>query len=214
MHFSRGGDAPSDRAMQYESEGRMDPFRRRDEIREAHADARLHKARQTLYKQALPVRRRLRRRISANALKSMRFRGRSSVVERQLPKLYVVGSIPIARSNARPARVAGRASFRTAFGNHTWLKGYRATADPGPAPPLQAAFRQGARCRRPARPDDWGAWGRRAGLAAPADAAASDLIFGPCFMNPVCRYRFRRCEKSRSAASGDGTSGVLRAYHR
>ena len=26
-------------------------------------------------------------------------RGRSSVVERQLPKLYVVGSIPIARSN-------------------------------------------------------------------------------------------------------------------
>jgi hypothetical protein len=29
--------------------------------------------------------------------------GRSSVVERQLPKLYVVGSIPIARSNARGA---------------------------------------------------------------------------------------------------------------
>ena len=30
---------------------------------------------------------------------AVRLRGRSSVVERQLPKLYVVGSIPIARSN-------------------------------------------------------------------------------------------------------------------
>jgi hypothetical protein len=29
----------------------------------------------------------------------IRLCGRSSVVERQLPKLYVVGSIPIARSN-------------------------------------------------------------------------------------------------------------------
>lgn len=29
----------------------------------------------------------------------LQLRGRSSVVERQLPKLYVVGSIPIARSN-------------------------------------------------------------------------------------------------------------------
>ena len=32
--------------------------------------------------------------------KITRVRGRSSVVERQLPKLYVVGSIPIARSKA------------------------------------------------------------------------------------------------------------------
>ena len=38
-------------------------------------------------------------------------RGRSSVVERQLPKLYVVGSIPIARSNpplAGQAEVTGK----------------------------------------------------------------------------------------------------------
>ena len=36
-------------------------------------------------------------------------RGRSSVVERQLPKLYVVGSIPIARSKLRliPAPIDG-----------------------------------------------------------------------------------------------------------
>jgi hypothetical protein len=34
--------------------------------------------------------------------------GRSSVVERQLPKLYVVGSIPIARSNPSRADVASR----------------------------------------------------------------------------------------------------------
>lgn len=32
----------------------------------------------------------------------LRRRGRSSVVERQLPKLYVVGSIPIARSRSLP----------------------------------------------------------------------------------------------------------------
>src|SRR3984893_12456505 len=36
--------------------------------------------------------------------------GRSSVVERQLPKLYVVGSIPIARSNLQ---IDGRGSWRS-----------------------------------------------------------------------------------------------------
>jgi hypothetical protein len=34
--------------------------------------------------------------------------GRSSVVERQLPKLYVVGSIPIARSNSRKELLASQ----------------------------------------------------------------------------------------------------------
>src|SRR5262249_44006172 len=34
--------------------------------------------------------------------------GRSSVVERQLPKLYVVGSIPIARSNMQPSFACSR----------------------------------------------------------------------------------------------------------
>ncbi len=39
-------------------------------------------------------------------------RGRSSVVERQLPKLYVVGSIPIARSKSRRRRGGVRRFFR------------------------------------------------------------------------------------------------------
>ena len=36
--------------------------------------------------------------LGARERKITRVRGRSSVAERQLPKLYVVGSIPIARS--------------------------------------------------------------------------------------------------------------------
>jgi hypothetical protein len=38
--------------------------------------------------------------LGPKAPKITRLRGRSSVAERQLPKLYVVGSIPIARSNS------------------------------------------------------------------------------------------------------------------
>ena len=38
--------------------------------------------------------------------------GRSSVVERQLPKLYVVGSIPIARSNLQFSVIADVIGWR------------------------------------------------------------------------------------------------------
>src|SRR5215471_15264740 len=59
-------------------------------------------------------------------LRAIAVRGRSSVVERQLPKLYVVGSIPIARSSP-PRRFAryglGKAVF--ASGNLTREKGGR-----------------------------------------------------------------------------------------
>ena len=53
-------------------------------------------------------------------------RGRSSVVERQLPKLNVVGSIPIARSNRFN-------DLRRLTGRSALVEGHGAVVPSGPA---------------------------------------------------------------------------------
>ena len=83
------------------------------------------------------------------------YRGRSSVVERQLPKLNVVGSIPIARSNHYSDYEASHLNGRLCFLSQSTLSLLTAWSDPVMAYPLPYLFigREKECPKRPNRPN-------------------------------------------------------------